>query len=187
MRIVALVYLVQHAEKETLPGDPGLTASGLEQAVRVARWLHGRDVRSLFSSPQRRAWQTAEIIASALGLTVTPDPRLRERMNWEGTGILEDFLVNWQRSVLDRDFVPPGGESSRQVGERMRGFLLGQSAEQGSVAAVTHGGATTDLLRTLVGDDQLPPGLLSEGLSPCATTTLNGLAVAKIASVAHLD
>ncbi len=153
----------------------------------MARWLEGVAVGSLFSSPQRRAWQTAEVIASALGLTVTPDPRLRERVNWEGAGTLEHFLVNWQRSVVDRDYVPPGGESSRQAGERMRGFLLDLSPKQGPVVAVTHGGATTDLLRTLVGDDQVPPGLLRDGVPPCAITTLNGLEVAEIAHVAHLD
>ncbi len=187
MEVVALVYLIQHAEKEPLPGDPGLTLSGLEQAARAARWLHGIAVRSLFSSPQRRAWQTAEVIALTLGLTVTPDPRLRERVNWEGAGTFEEFLDNWRRSVLDRDFVPPAGESSRQTGERMRRFLLDLSPKQGSVVAVTHGGATTDLLRTLVGDDQVPPGLLSDGVPPCAITTLNGLEVVEIARIAHLD
>src|SRR5689334_4758576 len=46
---VALVYLVQHGEKEPLPGDPGLTRSGQEQGScslqpHPAHWrLHGAD------------------------------------------------------------------------------------------------------------------------------------------------
>jgi broad specificity phosphatase PhoE len=94
-----LVYLIQHAEKHAGPGDPGPTARGLAQAAQTARWLDGRDVRRLFSSPQRRARQTAEVIASTLGLTVMPDPRLRERVNWAGTGTFEAFFGDWRRSV----------------------------------------------------------------------------------------
>jgi hypothetical protein len=69
----------------------------------------------------------------------------------------------------------------------MRRFLLDLSPKQGSVVAVTHAGATTDLLRTLVGDEQVPPGLLSDGIPACAITTLNGLQVVEIARIAHLD
>ena len=181
-----VVYLVQHAEKQRAPGDPALTARGVAQAARTARWLAGRGVRSLFSSPQRRAWQTAQVIGSALGLTVVPDPWLRERANWAGTDPFEAFLADWQRSVEDRDYVPGGGDSSRQAGERMRAFVGGLQAGQRPVVAVTHGGATVDLLRTLLGDDQVPAGLLSDGVQPCAITTPDDLNVAGIASVAHL-
>jgi broad specificity phosphatase PhoE len=180
------VYLIQHAEKEPLPGDPGLTALGLEQAARTGSWLRRGDVRSLFSSPQRRAQQTAEVIASVLGLPVRQDPRLRERLNWEGATSFDAFLFDWQRSVRDRDIVLAGGDSSRRAGDRMREFLLDLLAHPGAVAAITHGGATTDLLRTLLGDNGLPAGLLSQGVPACAVTTLDGLDVVQIASVTHL-
>jgi hypothetical protein len=52
---------------------------------------------------------------------------------------------------------------------------------------VTHGGITTDLLRNLLHDDALPPQLLAAGIPPCAVTTINYLAVAMIASTAHLS
>ncbi|GAA2701951.1 histidine phosphatase family protein [Nonomuraea recticatena] len=38
----------------------------------------------MFNSPMRRARETADIIASAIGLSVSEDARLRERMNWDG-------------------------------------------------------------------------------------------------------
>lgn len=180
------VYLVQHAEKEDGPGDPGLTGAGHEQAARVARWLQSRDVQRLYSSPLRRAWETAEVISSALGLAIAPDPRLCERVNWGGGGEFESFKDDWRRSVSDRDFVPPGGDSSRQAGERMRAFLEHLSALEGTVVAVTHGGVTTDLLRTLLGDDELSPELLRDGVPPCAITTIKDMQVTGIASVAHL-
>jgi broad specificity phosphatase PhoE len=52
---MAVVYLVQHGEKQGLPGDPGLTAKGRQQATAAGRWLHGLGVHTLGSSPLRRA------------------------------------------------------------------------------------------------------------------------------------
>ena len=34
---VTIVYVVQHGDKERLPGDPGLTALGRQQATRTGR------------------------------------------------------------------------------------------------------------------------------------------------------
>jgi broad specificity phosphatase PhoE len=169
---VALVYLVQHAEKAAGPGEPGLTAVGLEQAGRVARWFAGRDVFRLYSSPLRRAVETAEAIAAGLGLSVVPDGRLRERVNWDGGCTFQSFSDDWERSVRDRDFVPPGGDSSREAGWRMVGFLRDMTALEGTVVAVTHGGVTTDLLRTLLGDESLPALLLRDGIPACALTII---------------
>jgi broad specificity phosphatase PhoE len=108
-------------------------------------------------------------------------------VNWGGGAhAFESFKDDWRRSVSDRDFVPPGGDSSRQAGERMRAFLEHLSTLQGTVVAVTHGGVTTDLLRTLLGDDELPGGMLRDGIPPCAITTIEDMHVTGIASVAHL-
>jgi hypothetical protein len=43
---MALAYLVQHGEKEPVPGDPGLTPTGRREASRTGRWLHGRGVHA---------------------------------------------------------------------------------------------------------------------------------------------
>jgi hypothetical protein len=56
----------------------------------------------------------------------------------------------------------------------------------GPVAAVTHGGVTIELLRNLLSDDALPPGLLATGIPPCAITTLDNLNPVMIASTSHL-
>jgi broad specificity phosphatase PhoE len=65
---VTLVYLVQHGEKEPLPGDPGLTRRGQEQARLAGRRLRGLGISALYSSPMRRARETAEGIADAVPL-----------------------------------------------------------------------------------------------------------------------
>jgi broad specificity phosphatase PhoE len=76
---MALAYLVQHGEKEPVPGDPGLTPAGRRQASRTGRWLHGRGVQTLYTSPMQRARETADRIALVTGLAVQPDARLRDR------------------------------------------------------------------------------------------------------------
>jgi broad specificity phosphatase PhoE len=183
---MTVVYLVQHGEKEPEPGDPGLTAAGREQAARTAQWLRDFGLSAVYSSPLKRAWETAENIASASGLAVHRDVRLRERVNWDGDKPFDDFVAEWARCLVERDFVPGGGDSSRQAAGRLRAFLLDVSAEPGSVVAVSHGGVIVDLLRTLLGDGAVPHALLYEGVPSCAITTIHNLEVIEIASVVHL-
>jgi len=48
--LVATIYLVQHGDKERLPGDPGLTELGKRQAAVTARWLRGMGLQAVYSS-----------------------------------------------------------------------------------------------------------------------------------------
>jgi broad specificity phosphatase PhoE len=192
---MALFYVVQHAEKERQSGDPGLTSLGRRQAAATAGWLAGVGLSGLLSSPLRRARETADAIAAETGLPVQEDFRLRERMNWDGSQPVAEFLAELEAAVRDRDFVPMGGLSSHQAAERFAALLAERATSPGPFAVVTHGGFTVDLLRTLLGDDALPDGMLRDGPPPCAITTLdgldglnglNGLKVVGIASVSHL-
>jgi broad specificity phosphatase PhoE len=183
---VTIVYLIQHGEKERLPGDPGLTLLGRQQAAATGAWLHGESVGALYASPLRRAWETAETIASATGLSVHRDARLRERLNWDGRQPFGAFLAVWAETARDRDLLPAGGESSRQAAARLQGFLADLRGRSGPVAAVTHGGVTTELLRSLLGDGALPPWVLDSGIPPCAVTTVRDLTVIAIGDAAHL-
>jgi 2,3-bisphosphoglycerate-dependent phosphoglycerate mutase/probable phosphoglycerate mutase len=183
---VTMVYLVQHGDKERLPGDPGLTALGRQQAARAGRRLSDLGIGALWSSPMRRARETADCIAAVTGLAVQPDARLRERLNWDGGMPFDDFLTLWASTAHDRDLVPEGGQSSRQAAARLRAFVAGLSGLPGPAAAVTHGGITTELLRDLLGDDALRPGVLDEGVPPGAITALDDLNPVMVASVSHL-
>jgi broad specificity phosphatase PhoE len=183
---VTLVYLVQHGEKEPRPGDPGLTGTGREQAIHAGRRLRGLGISALYSSPMRRARETAEGIASVTGLPVRLDTRLRERLNWDGSLPFDAFLDLWAKTMGDRDLVPVDGESSRQAGMRLQEFLAGLADTPGPVAAVTHGGVTVDLLRNLLSDDTVPSAVLATGIPPCAVTAVDDLIVVMIASVSHL-
>lgn len=187
--LVTTIYLVQHGDKERSPGDPGLTELGRRQAAITARWLRETELRALYSSPLRRARETAEPVGAATGLAVRVDSRLRERLNWDGTQAFDAFLAEWDRSTRDRDLVLGNGESSRSAGGRLRLFLVDLvdlAGDGGPVAVVSHGGVTVDLLRNLLGDDELPARLMTDGIPPCAITTLDDLHVVSIAATGHL-
>jgi broad specificity phosphatase PhoE len=141
---------------------------------------------AVYSSPLLRARETAEPIAAAAGLAVQVDDRLLERVNWESGVPFDRFQADWDRSTRDRDFVLGNGESSRSAGQRLLGFVAGLARRPGPAAAVTHGGVTIDLLRTLAGDAALPPRLLDHGIASCAITTLEDLEMIAIASAGHL-
>ena len=58
--------------------DPELSEDGIEQAKRLPDALARFPISRLVSSPQRRAIQTAQPVADALGLPVDIDDRLAE-------------------------------------------------------------------------------------------------------------
>ncbi|MEV0370578.1 histidine phosphatase family protein [Streptomyces sp. NPDC050636] len=184
---MTLFYVVQHAEKVQQPGDQQLTALGRLQATRTAQWLRPLGLRSVVSSPLRRARETAEAIVAETGLELQVDARLRERANWEEGQPFEEFIADWAKSVRDRDYVPRTGVSSREAGAQFRAFLLDYASKPGPIAVTTHGGVTVDLLRTLLGDQAVTSELLDEGVPSCAITTLDGLTVIDIASTNHLE
>src|SRR5918999_1329465 len=83
-----VVHLLRHGEVENPQGIlygrlPGyhLSEDGALMAKAVAKWLAGREVAALYSSPMERARETAEPLAETFGLPVTIDERLIEAAN----------------------------------------------------------------------------------------------------------
>lgn len=91
-------FLVRHGEVwnpnhlvyADLPGF-GLSPHGALQAARAAEHLRGQPVRAVVSSPLRRAWETAGIIALAHGIRPIGDSALTE---WRLSG-------RWARTVWE--------------------------------------------------------------------------------------
>lgn len=122
-------------------GDVPITDAARAQLAQRAVPAPYRDWRAL-SSPLSRCLQTA----AALGLVVTPEPRLVE-MDWgDFQGHTLDAL---RRSLGARlrdnerrglDFRPPHGESPRDVQQRLAPLLLRLAADGKPTLAVTHRG-----------------------------------------------
>jgi broad specificity phosphatase PhoE len=78
------IVLVRHAlpvRMDAGPGgsaDPGLSGRGHEQASRLVDALAGEQVTALYTSPLRRARETAAPVEQALGLTAEVEPGIAE-------------------------------------------------------------------------------------------------------------
>ncbi|WP_245954284.1 histidine phosphatase family protein [Paenibacillus flagellatus] len=70
-------FLVRHALKEKAIGDVPITPKGVSQAQATARHFSNRPIAALYSSPLRRAKETAEYIALETKAPVQVDDRLR--------------------------------------------------------------------------------------------------------------
>jgi broad specificity phosphatase PhoE len=109
------------------------------------------------TSPLQRAVATAE----ALGVAARHEARLIEMAwgDWEGLTLAElaampDAALA-EREAAGLDFQPPGGESPRQVQQRLKP-LLGEIARGGTpVGAVTHKGVIRALFALASGWDML--------------------------------
>ena len=78
------LILVRHGrpERNEVSADPPLSPLGQEQAERVARWLAKDAIDAVWSSPMRRAIQTAEPFAAQTGRPVRSHAGIVERENF---------------------------------------------------------------------------------------------------------
>ncbi|WP_142848217.1 histidine phosphatase family protein [Telmatospirillum sp. J64-1] len=91
--------------------DIPLNAEGRTQAAAAANILTEYGIASIWSSPLGRARETAEIVASRLGLAVSLIGGLAER-NW---GIYEGGAASARKN---KDAAPEGGESAADFTRR---------------------------------------------------------------------
>jgi broad specificity phosphatase PhoE len=64
------IYLVRHAEKQLVGDDPELSVAGTVRAKKLAQILETSDIRHIFSTNTIRTKDTAQPLASALGLEI---------------------------------------------------------------------------------------------------------------------
>lgn len=132
--------------------DKPLNARGLEQARQTAEFLRRYPIGHIMSSDLGRAMSTAQPLAEVLGLSVVPDPRLREL----SFGILEGRTVaecealdpestaRWRTGHFDAAL--PGGESRRSLMQRTRAVLEEIVAgPHAHIALFSHGGTLNAL------------------------------------------
>lgn len=142
--------------------DSPLTWRGRREARRTARFV-GRSrppVCAVYASPLIRARHTADIVAERLGLETAVHADLREYAlgEWEDTPFRE-LAARYrfvEQATGDHHFAPPGGETLRQVADRMVGALQDIHGRHGAderVLVVGHGAAMAVALSQLLDDD----------------------------------
>ncbi|MES2407423.1 MAG: histidine phosphatase family protein [Pseudomonadota bacterium] len=126
--------------------DPLLSAWGEVQAQALARRFSATEKISIVASPLMRAQATAHIIANRLNLPVATDHCLIELGygDWEGlqqTAVKlkwPELLRQWKRTPHQVTF--PGGESLKDLQQRVQSFLERMAECSGTILAITHDG-----------------------------------------------
>jgi broad specificity phosphatase PhoE len=162
------VFLCRHAEPEGWAHgrfcgslDVGLSAEGAADARALGVALAGSGLASVYSSPLRRARETADLVAEACGLDVVERRGFAEIDFGELDGLTYDDARARFPDVYSAWFdLPaavrlPGGECLDDVRSRVRAALgaVLERHRQETVAIVTHAGP----LRAVLADALLLP------------------------------
>jgi alpha-ribazole phosphatase len=144
--------------------DPVLSDRGRRQADLLVAGLTGRlpkSVAAIYTSPLRRAAETAERIAGAFELPIVPEPDFREMClgRWEGMTVAEiraAFPGTYERWLADPLTHPaPGGEKLEAFFARVVGAFarMRESRPEADGILVSHGGVVKALLCHVLGLD----------------------------------
>jgi broad specificity phosphatase PhoE len=182
------VYWVRHGEnRANLTNefsyqriDYPLTPKGIYQAEQTADYFAGKPVDAVFSSPLKRARETAGILGARLGLPVTVVEELREinvgdlegmsptPENWKTH---DRLLIAWWGG--ERGLAFPGGENGYQLIERVQSGLIRilTGREEQNLVVVSHIGCLMMSLAGLVPAAAVHDGwLLAHDYGNCAFT-----------------
>lgn len=160
-----LLFCVRHGEsvynaQGRIQGhsDVPLSDLGRRQAGAVSEALRREAIEVIYSSPLRRALETAEPIARALKIPLRIEPRLIEI----DVGVFQDrtaeelrvekpeALARWRSG--DPDYSIPGGESRRAVARRgEEAFRAIHQSGFGRVLITAHGGVIVATVKSLLG------------------------------------
>lgn len=157
-------YLTRHGETDwniqnRIQGqtDTLLNERGREQAHELAKRLKdGYGIKTIYTSRQKRAKETAEVIGRAIHVT----PVVREGLEeislgrWEGytwKQVREQFPEEYQAWYSNRRCqIPPGGESYQQLLNRLLPTLDAILKENsGNVLVVSHSAVIMTLMTYL--------------------------------------
>ena len=182
-----VLYYVRHGETDfnsqgRLQGrrDTALNTHGRQQAaecgvllgdlfVRDHRWA--QDFKYV-SSPLKRARETMEIVRAMLGLEAhnyEVDARLIEIAYGEWEGLTLHEIETRNASVLSArerdkwDFAPPGGESYRELADRIGNWYRSLTAD---TVVAAHGGGVRALMAILniVPEEQATHAQIEQGV-----------------------
>lgn len=151
------IYFVRHGEGQDNVArrfsstwmDHPLTERGRQQSVQTGEYFAGMHIDGIYCSPMKRSHETAQIIASRLGMEVAVMPEFREvnvgdlegrDFTDENWAIYHGVTNQWYAGNPHASF--PGGEDYAAVWDRTKkGYLkVLQDHDDGQFVIVGHGG-----------------------------------------------
>lgn len=192
------IYLIRHGQttgdvENRYGGAYGwddLSDTGNEQAMKLATELSGSGIEVIFSSPMKRAQQTAKVLSNELNCQIVTISDLRER-NKNGilTGMTKDEALEKYPELVDKlkDYRSQidGAESQDDFALRIKKSFLEivNHSEYETVAIVTHGMPFWVIFGDLLNDH----GIASVGDCGYAVLNKNGksLSLVKLSDIEH--
>jgi broad specificity phosphatase PhoE len=150
--------------------DYSLNARGIQQAEETAVHFLDKGIHEIYSSPLKRALETAEIIAAPLGLPVTVIEEFRENNvgdlegqppsdeNW---ALHDRIIADWYAGRHDSAF--PGGEDFLTLIRRVKTgitHILNDGPgthDERRIVIVAHGGILNGMARGIATGPELGP------------------------------
>lgn len=139
--------------------DVGLAAEGRRQLTLLSKRLKSQPLAAIYSSPRKRAVESAAILAAhhRCGVRTVEDLREIDFGDFEGLSYAEieqrypELYRQWMDRPTDVEF-PNGGSFSRMCVRVMQALNVLRNRHAGqSVAIVTHGGVTRIALAEALG------------------------------------
>jgi len=130
--------------------DIELNDLGREQALQVARYFKSESWDIVVSSPLKRAYETAQIIASALSMpAVHVVNEITERSYGSASGLLpEERLAQFPEGVPDQEEFEPLRQRAMTGLTKIANDFTGKK-----IIAVSHGGLINSILYSLSGGE----------------------------------
>jgi alpha-ribazole phosphatase len=159
------IVLVRHCDADVAPGvlcgrlDPPLSRAGAARAERLAAALREMAVAAVYSSPARRAIETATPLAAVHGVEVSVDAAIREvdfglleGLSWDEAAAAHPAVCEtWLACPEEVRF--PGGEGYRDVAARAVSAIDAIAARHvgSSVVIVAHAGVNRAIVAAALG------------------------------------
>jgi broad specificity phosphatase PhoE len=142
------IFFVRHGESEANAAgitagarlNVGLTKDGRQQALKVGEDLKGKGVDLIVSSPLKRAYETAAIIAQTINYDsskIISSPLFIERDSGELTGKKNELV----RTYYDAGILPASAETTESLQKRtIEGLEWLKTLPANNIVLVSHGG-----------------------------------------------
>jgi broad specificity phosphatase PhoE len=194
--VTVQVLLIRHAlPLRSNPGegsDPDLSADGIEQAKRLPDALARFPISRLVSSPQRRAVQTAQPVADALGLDIGTDDRLAEYDRDLAHYIpIEQIAAEYPEELarLASGHLPSAVDEDAFLARINDGIrdIASSGEHEDTVAVFSHGGVINGLLHSILGTQRiLCVNVDYAGITRLLSSRKGGLYVASVNGTEHV-
>lgn len=156
------LILIRHSTPVIIPSQAPsewpLSSNGIRRCHRLVELLATAKIKYLFSSPEKKAVQTAEIIAKKLDLTIQIEPGIHEHLRNPDQlpKSKQDFQVLVRQVFKFPNQIIFGQETGDQAWQRFSSALIQLMSEHSilsdqSIACVTHGTVMSLYISRLIG------------------------------------